>query len=628
MDNEKFGSPVLIGCIFLFGVLTAFPLHGDCSQMPNQVDVYALSNEVTIKRWQLIGPFKFAKGDIDAANPHALLGGLNHDFLADLGYSEERLSTDAITSLCAEARRFCQVYYQHGADLLFDQLFPEMTYAVIYAAAKISSTKDADVGFELGSDDGAKVWLNGHLLLATRNDVDRAAFKYTHLLPVHLNKGVNFLVVKVDQKVDTWALITSFMSLDQMRLVAIQQADGHLLANRLLKSGDSPHLSLPILCEKLAMHLSIASLDGTLIISRSYNAAKIDHVRFPQLAEGYYSLTLQIGMKELHDSFYIGNTNAVYDAICSAQLKTRLDTQEYIQRDPLIKRYRILTSDQYSHPLDPNWQKKLLMVVKEGLQTLHYPTEDLWSRLPGMHLREYISKVDGTLQNYLLFLPVGVQGPLPLVLVTPYAQKPVRPFLESSLIAWPDDLEDIQSAADMSRVAVALLDGRGNVGDASIGEADAFEVLNDINSRYSIDQHRLYLYGTCEGGRRALLLAEHYPGLFAAVGVYGPTLAVYFRSQSGGHDDMFVLTDNLSSTPVILVKGEYDDSPPTAVLEAFCEKLIKSGSESQIDIIPDGMHKQKKLEQRIFPFFIKHRNARSAVSIADQYREAIIRAYP
>ena len=173
-----------------------------------------------------------------------------------------------------------------------------------------------------------------------------------------------------------------------------------------------------------------------------------------------------------------------------------------------------------------------------------------------------------------------------------------------------------------------LKNGRGNVGDAPIGEADAFEVLNDINSRYSIDQHRLYLYGTCEGGRRALLLAEHYPGLFAAVGVYGPTLALYVRSQGGGHEDVFALTDNLSSTPVILVKGEYDDSPPTAALEAFCEKLRKSGSELQIDIIPDGMHKQKKLEQRIFPFLIEHRNARSALSIADQYREAISRAYP
>jgi pimeloyl-ACP methyl ester carboxylesterase len=243
-----------------------------------------------------------------------------------------------------------------------------------------------------------------------------------------------------------------------------------------------------------------------------------------------------------------------------------------------------------------------------------------------MHLRQYISRVDGTPQNYLLFLPAGAKGPLPLVVVAPFAQKPVRPFLESAHIAWPDDLEDIQNAANTSGVAVALTDGRGNIGDAPIGEADEFEVLNDVNSNYSIDRQRLYLYGTCEGGRRALLLAEHYPGLFAAIGVYGPTLTAYSRYQQGGNDDPFALTGKLSSTPVFLVKGEYDDSPPTADLEAFSAKLKKSGSPSEIEIIPDGMHKQKRVEQRIFPFLVKFKNTQNFVSIEDDYKEAISRA--
>jgi len=226
--------------------------------------------------------------------------------------------------------------------------------------------------------------------------------------------------------------------------------------------------------------------------------------------------------------------------------------------------------------------------------------------LPGMHLRQYISKIDGTPQNYLLFIPAAAKAPLPLVLITPYAQKPVRPFLESSLIAWPDDLEDIQKAADTSGVIVALSGGRGNVGDSPIGEVDAFEVLNDTNSNYSIDKEKIYLYGTCEGGRRALLLAEHYPGLFAAIGVYGPKLTADGSGQQGGLDDPFVLADKLSSTPVFLVK--------------------ESGSVCQTEIIPDGMHKQKKVEQIVFPFLVKHRIARSLVVMADEYKDAVNRA--
>jgi dienelactone hydrolase len=631
MAKMKFRLIASISCICLLLVAVSYWYFWHHPRVLNRIDPSALSNEVTIKQWQLIGPFTFSQSDISSGNPNAAQGGLNHDFLTDIGYSESGLSRKAITSICSNKNR-CRSYMQHGSDLLFDHLFPGMTYSVIYATAEISSTKDGDVGFELGSDDGAKVWLNGQLLMATRNDVDRAAFKYTHLLPVHLKKGTNLMVVKVDQKVDTWALITSFMSLDQMRLVAINQADKHLLVNRLLNPGEPLHISLPVLCNRLPTHLTISDFKESVIQTSDNPAAEATDIKLPQLAEGYYKVALRIGTRELTDSFYVGNTSALVDALSAAQLKAGPTTQEYIQREPLIRRYRILTSDQYYHPLDPDWQKKLLMVLKEGLQTLHVPSAALWSKFPGMHLREYFSKVDRTRQYYLLILPTRVKEPLPLVIVTPYGQKPERPFLESSLIAWPDDLEDLQDAADASGVAVALTDGRGNIDDSPLGEADAFEVLNDINNNYAIDKQRLYLYGTCEGGRRALLLAEHYPGVFSAVGVYGPLRTTHSQltkvspMKMGTGEDPFNFANKLSSTPVLLVKGEYDDLPKTAEFEAFYVKLKQAGSESQIEIIPDGMHKQKRVEQGVFPFLVMHSNARNHVLISDVYKEAVSRA--
>jgi dienelactone hydrolase len=613
--------------IFLLGVIAAFSLHGYCLQFPTSLTPSAIGNEVTITHWRLIGPFRFSKSDISADNPHALEGGLNHDFLADIGHPEEGLTADAIEALCAGKAR-CTIYSQHGAVLPFDHIFPNMTYAVIYASSEITSTEDADVGLELGSDDGVQVWLNGHLLLATRNDVDRAAFKYTHLLPVHLKKGHNLLVMKVDQKVDTWALISSFMPLDQMRQVSIDQAEGHLLANRLLKVGDHLQVSLPPLSDNLAMHLSVSRWSGSEVIAANVTGTGTKDIALNRLHDGYYNVTLQVGNTALHDAFYLGNPSAVYDAVYSAQQKYEVSTQEFIQREPILHRYKILTSDQYSHPDNPDWQKKLLMVLNEGLETLNAPVEASWSRVPGMHLREYISKVDGTTQYYLLFLPYKAQSQLPLVLVTPYAQKPERPFLESSLLAWPDDLEDIQNAADLNGVAVALTDGRGNAGVSLAAEADAFEVLNDLNNSYSLDTSRLYLYGTCEGGRRALLLAEHYPGVFAAVGVFAPTLSAYSRSQLNGPDDVFASVDKLLSTPVFMIKGEFDDYPPTAMMEAFQQRLVKNGSASEIKIILNGMHKEKKVEQMVFPFLVKHHSTGKALSIAEQYRAAISRTHP
>ena len=45
-----------------------------------------------------------------------------------------------------------------------------------------------------------KVWLNGSLLQKDGNITRRPFFKYYRFLPLHLRKGNNLLVMKVDQE--------------------------------------------------------------------------------------------------------------------------------------------------------------------------------------------------------------------------------------------------------------------------------------------------------------------------------------------------------------------------------------------------------------------------------------------
>lgn len=585
------------------------------------IDPRHLSGEATIRRWVLIGPFPFAQADIAPNSPHGRNGGLNHDFLADVGYPEASLTARSFPAICV-TRAHCHLVSQQGADLIFDRMFPHTTYAVIYAVAEIVSTADATIGLELGSDDGAKVWLNGHIVLATPNDVDRAAFKYTHLLPVQVHRGRNLLLMKVDQKVDTWALVSSFMSLDAMRSVAIDQADGHILQEHLLTSGDSLHIVCPLFTEN-AGTLTVKDWRDTAQLATTYSCMHPHDFPLQGLDNGYYGVHLQIGNRVLSDSFYLGSSDTLYHVVADVQKAKTHQSHTVTQLEAILQRYRILTSAQYFHPLDPTWQKKMTMVAKEEFQVLKHP-DGAWARLPGMHLRVYKSAVDGTQQDYLLVLPEAPLENLPLVVVMPYAEKPERPFLESSLIAWPDDLEDLRHAADLSHVAVAVINGRGTVGDAPIGEADAFEVLADIVSSYPINKKRLYLYGTCEGGRRALLLAEHYPNTFAAVGTYGPLLLPYNRASQKRHDDVVSLATALSSTPVILVKGEFDDSPPTPAFKAFYSLIASAGSPSEMAIIPDGMHKQKRVENLIFPRLVEHSRPET-LSVIDLKDEAIRR---
>ena len=71
-----------------------------------------------------------------------------------------------------------------------------------YARAVISSPQEADAVFEIGSDDGVKVWLNGkqvHVKSGAR-PVTPASDK----VPVRLVKGENTVLMKIAQGSGDW----------------------------------------------------------------------------------------------------------------------------------------------------------------------------------------------------------------------------------------------------------------------------------------------------------------------------------------------------------------------------------------------------------------------------------------
>jgi HEAT repeat protein len=73
---------------------------------------------------------------------------------------------------------------------------------VAYARTWINSPKQQKVRLELGSDDGVKVWLNGHIVHA--NSVARALSPGSDKVDVTLNKGWNSLMLKVTQFKAGW----------------------------------------------------------------------------------------------------------------------------------------------------------------------------------------------------------------------------------------------------------------------------------------------------------------------------------------------------------------------------------------------------------------------------------------
>lgn len=203
-----------------------------------------------------------------------------------------------------------------------------------------------------------------------------------------------------------------------------------------------------------------------------------------------------------------------------------------------------------------------------------------------------------------------------------------RPFLESALaIGWPKALDDLKQAADQTGLSVAVINGRGAVRDAPIGEADTLEAINDILNHYSINPQKIYLFGTSAGGYRALMLAEHYPDVFAGVGVYGPGMGAIRLGHPLGYEELhtgvFSQVNSLSSVPVHLLEGEFDYEPPRDILNEFFTQLKKISPSSEMTEVKDGMHGTSDAERLLFPWLVQFETRRTAEHFGEDLKQAI-----
>lgn len=560
--------------------------------------------ELLIERWTLVGPIALVKGK----NP-SVDDGFGLDYLATLGGSERAATYDSIKTVCEHHAGLCRPYSGDGAVIPLFRYFPANPHSVAYAAVNLVCNRDMNVVLEAGSSEGIYAYVNGTPVVSVPiGDKGDTATKYHHLALVTLHSGTNLLVIKSDTEdlSNTWAVIASIMSTRAGTIKSIDSSDNYIVRQRLLRSGDPLIVSNPDLTGHMEGCVSIADWKSQVVRTEQCTRSRQIDIDTRRLADGYYTITMTVGGTSIHDEVFIGNLRIIRDILEGAGSKRGISDHAYRERDALLQRFKILQNPQYSHPEVADWQRKMLLVIRNAIMAERYRENDRWLLLPGMHLNSYKSDIDGSLQYYLIYIPNGGSDRLPLVVDMPYAQNPERPFLESALaIGWPQALDDIKRAADRHKFAVAVIDGRGNVGDSPIGEADTIEAIRSIYNDYRVDLRRLFVFGVCEGGRRALRMVNHYPGLFAAAGVYGPALDSDQRAATNGPEGF----GGLATTPVEIVQGEFDDVPARDVLLRYFSGLHKINQLSKLEILPDGTHGTNASEEILYPWFSQHRNA-------------------
>ena len=145
--------------------------------------------------WYLLGPFPNPENE--EAPEHSPGKGF------DTVYPPEKELNFTKTYQGAEGKPIKWVLVADASSGIdFNPLFQPNEWVVVYGATNVYSPQARDVNFQVGSDDGIKVWLNGELIHTFARA--RAFRSGEDVFPAKLKAGWNSILIKVEEEIGGW----------------------------------------------------------------------------------------------------------------------------------------------------------------------------------------------------------------------------------------------------------------------------------------------------------------------------------------------------------------------------------------------------------------------------------------
>jgi hypothetical protein len=160
-----------------------------------------------IKNWHLLGPYR------NPGNKQDGFQGLDTDYLKELG-GEKKINNIPLSKWKA---------YKSQTDFvnLLKAFGGISGPQVAYVKKDIFMPREKTLIIAFGSDDGAKMWLNKQLIINDKQH--KAATKDSEFRSVKLKKGMNSIIIKIDQSTGDWGFYFRFLSPSTMEPADIAQ---------------------------------------------------------------------------------------------------------------------------------------------------------------------------------------------------------------------------------------------------------------------------------------------------------------------------------------------------------------------------------------------------------------------
>jgi poly(3-hydroxybutyrate) depolymerase len=570
-------------------------------------------------KWLVAGPFR-------AASFSGLADPLDSDYLAmeglcpageasaaplSVGESDSKLWRETEGTADPSDGAF-------GVDFIAE--FGETFDSVAYAYREVESASSGEAILGLGSDDGAKLWVNGNLVLA--NHIRRALRGGEDSIVVPLVKGWNRILVKVGQAGGEWGFSLGLSRVGTARgssptasLLSLGAYPDDLCVapGEAICGAVMPNPSVGGFGSDWAAKVELVDASGAIRAETDARVGGRFSLSAPERLTGPVSLRARglgglAGLASPETVLFLGDPAASAKraaALARSPSAAKTAAARFPELpDPAATLEFLACSVEGSLPSSLTDFDLALKAFSEidalaGAEPHGSATSGAGQAFPrGLWRYAFRSPVDGSIQPYSLYLPAGYRrdGRYGLAVHLHGASLNDVAAARSLAAARPPDMLVLAPYC------------RGNQAYSGAGERDAIDSIDLIESRYAIDVDRVYLSGSSMGGFGTWRLAKLYPWKFAAAATFA------------GWTDLEML-ENLIGMPLLVVHGDADPTIQIEPDKRAVEFLRLNGGSARFDVLPGGGHNAletwtaKEDAGRLFAWFRQYKRERWPGSI-------------
>ena len=297
MYSQKFKTISIIMVFMLIGLV-----FNSCEKT-NKVE---LKKNEFIKDWLLIGPFPNCENcDLTDYMHGENCKGFYTDFLQPIGGEANVVPVEGQEIKIPGSETVRKWFLFHSTDdfVHLNDIMTPNDLVVAYAFNQIESPKEQKIILSVGSNDGVKVWLNGKKIHEVHPRTGRWLQKDDDYVPVILKKGLNNLMLKVDEGGGDWGFVVRFLDYDSTLNSVRKNIDKYkeltLVPNEdtlLVRFGESYRISA--LNPQGKVKITILDKNDKLIFAREVNPGEEFKTLLSKLPKGFFTAKAEFSTPE------------------------------------------------------------------------------------------------------------------------------------------------------------------------------------------------------------------------------------------------------------------------------------------------------------------------------------------